>query len=145
MAGVLGIGGDLHAWTPRQLDTARRMVAHYKEVRAAVQLGEQYRLGGEPGRQLSAVQYVYGDAVVVLLYRPQAGVRPDPGALRLAGLDLDAHYLELDPEDRAPLADPPGGGAPASGRVLMSVGLPIRDRLPAGDWASALVRLRRLP
>ncbi|GHJ42051.1 alpha-galactosidase [Streptomyces sp. TS71-3] len=133
MAGVLGIGGDLNAWTPQQLDTARRLVAEYQGIRTVVQHGEQYRLGAEPGRGLSAVQYVHGDEVALLLYRPGAGVGPSPGVLRLAGLDPDARYREDD------------GGPDLSGRTLMRAGLPIRDRLPAGDWASALVRLRRLP
>jgi alpha-galactosidase len=111
-----------------------------------VQLGEQYRLGAEPGRGLSAVQYVHGDDVFVLLYRPHAGVGPGPGVLRLAGLDPDARYAEADASPAG--SGPDHGTAPAppvTGRLLMHAGLPVRDRLGTGDWASALVRLRRLP
>ncbi|MEV6991948.1 alpha-galactosidase [Streptomyces sp. NPDC093228] len=134
MAGVLGIGGNLHQWSPEDIAEARELVARYKDIRATVQHGEQYRLGAEPGRGLSAIQYVYGDEVAVLLFHPHPEVRPAPGLLRLAGLDADAVYQEYTGADAA--------GPKATGRVLMSVGLPIRDRLAPGDWASALVRLR---
>ncbi|WP_255948636.1 alpha-galactosidase [Streptomyces odontomachi] len=142
MAGVLGIGGDLRAWAPEQLTQARGLVGRYKEIRAAVQFGEQHRLGAEPGRGLSAVQYVQGGDVVVLLYRPHADLGPTPGVLRLAGLDPDARYEEV---GTSPEGDGAASASPVTGRLLMHAGLPIRDRLGSGDWASALVRLRRLP
>ncbi len=133
MAGILGIGGDLNAWTDRQRERARRNIAAYREIRATVQRGRQYRLGGRPGEGLSGLAYVLDDEVAVLVYRPHAEVRPEPDCLRLAGLDPDARYQVRDDPDRI-----------ASGHVLMRSGLALRDHLPAGEWSSALIRLRRL-
>ncbi|WP_377267335.1 alpha-galactosidase [Peterkaempfera sp. SMS 1(5)a] len=136
MAGVLGIGGDLHKWTPEELDATRRWVALYKEIRPTVQHGDQYRLGAEPGRGLSAVQYVHGDDVALLLYHPHPDVRPAPSILRLAGLDPDSVYMEH--------GDSAGDGPRATGRVLMTAGLPVRHRLAGSERASAVIRLRRI-
>nr|WSX75461.1 alpha-galactosidase [Streptomyces sp. NBC_00899] len=134
MAGALGVGGNLHAWSSTDLAEARRLVAAYKNIRTTIQHGEQYRLGSEPGRGLSAVQYVYGDQVAVLLYHPHPGVRPAPGALRLQGLAPAGLYEEHSE----------AGGLRATGRVLATAGLPLDHRLPTGDWGSALIRLRRV-
>ena len=81
--------------------------------------------------------------MAVLLYYPHRALRPAVSVLRLAGLDADAVYEEYGGPGST--AEPPGAGPRTTGRVLMSAGLPVRDRLPAGDWASALVRLRRVP
>ena len=48
-----------------------------------------------------------------------------------AGLDPDAMYTDQDT------------GTVASGRALMGADLPVGGRLPAGDWASAVIRLCR--
>jgi alpha-galactosidase len=130
MAGVLGVGGNLREWTAQECEEARGHIATYRQVRRTVQHGDQYRLGAEPGRGLSAVQYVHGDDVVLFVYHPHPAVRPAAGALRLEGLDPDARYAET-------------GEPLVTGRVLMTAGLQVRDRLPRGDWASAVIRLRR--
>ena len=145
MAGVLGIGGDLRNWTTDELRQARALVASYKEVRATVQHGTQYRLAGEVGQGLSAVQYVHGDDVVVLVYLPHATVRRAPGTLRLAGLDPDGTYCSADGD----AGEDPRGVLPAqvrtTGRVLMASGLPLYwPAVPGGDWFSAVVRLRQI-
>ncbi|MEV0563658.1 GH36 C-terminal domain-containing protein [Dactylosporangium sp. NPDC050588] len=128
---VLGIGGNLSAWSDGRHEQARRNIALYKRIRATVQRGAQYRIGDPPGAGLTAIQYVLGDETVVFVYRPRAEVAPGPTALRLAGLDPDATYTD------------PDTGTAASGRALMSAGLPVGGRLPAGDWASAVIRLNR--
>jgi alpha-galactosidase len=133
MAGVLGIGGNLNAWTDTQHAQARRNIALYKQIRATVQRGEQYRLGDPPGAGLTGLQYVLGDETVVFVYRPRAEVMPGPDTLRLAGLDPDAIYTN------------PDTATVVSGRALTSAGLPVGEQLPAGDWASAVIRLRRRP
>ncbi|MFG2755931.1 alpha-galactosidase [Streptomyces wuyuanensis] len=91
MAGVLGIGGDLTAWSESELAEARGWVELYKEIRPVVQHGELYRLR-PPEDVPSAVQYVRGDEVVVLAWLPSQryGERPPP--LRLRGLDPSAEY-----------------------------------------------------
>lgn len=95
MAGSLGIGGDLKNWTPGELDTAAALIAQYKRIRDVVQLGDQYRLGGMPGRERSAVQYVRGDRVVVICYEPRRSLDRAPRHLALRGLVAEARYRDL--------------------------------------------------
>ncbi|WP_314622731.1 alpha-galactosidase, partial [Streptomyces stackebrandtii] len=130
MAGALGLGGDLTSWSEEELRETAALVATYKEIRPLVQRGHQYRVAA--GGPLSAVHYAAPDDSehAVLVWRPTTrfGHRADP--VRLPALDPGAHYL--DPElDRV-----------HSGAVLVRRG--IDPRLPAGDYASALIRLRRV-
>lgn len=133
MAGVLGIGGDLRAWTETELAEARELVAAYKSVRPVVQHGALYRLAGTPGVTASAVQYVKDDRVVVLAYNPYALERPP--RLRLAGLDPTARYEAI--------TGLPDGGT-WHGRTLMSAGLtPPSWTSPGPDHRSDLIILHR--
>ncbi|MFI9552823.1 alpha-galactosidase [Nonomuraea endophytica] len=123
MAGVLGLGGDLIAWSAEDLAEAARLVADYKRIRPVVQHGALHRLRG-------GVQYTLGDEVVVLAFRPQVRRFGDPSPrIRLAGLDPDASY-------RSTLQE--YGGA-----VLTSHGLPLEPI--HGEYASWLVHLVRAP
>ncbi|MEU4215630.1 alpha-galactosidase [Actinoplanes sp. NPDC026623] len=145
MAGVLGIGADVGRWTAEELAEARSLVDAYKQVRPTVQQGRQYRLGGAPGAERSAVQYVLGAEVVVLVHNPLGNAKSGPRRLRLAGLDPDATYEVV-----------AGGVAgPAHGRlthrsrwygsVLMSVGIRPAAWEPIGaDYRSDLVVLHRV-
>ncbi|SEH01659.1 alpha-galactosidase [Nonomuraea solani] len=131
MAGVLGIGGDLSEWSTAELESAAELVERYKEVRATVQHGRQYRLAGTPGIERSAVQYVLGDEVVVLVYNPIGDGKRGPRRLRLTGLDPDALY-ELD-------------GTRWHGSVLMATGIRPPAWEPIGaDYRSDMVVLRRV-
>lgn len=126
-AGVLGIGGDLARWSEEELAEARDWVALYKEIRPVVQLGDAYRLR-PPDEDLSAVQYVRGDEVVVLAWlRAQAYGEPPP-ALRLRGLEPSAAYVCRDT------------GAVHSGAVLLHRGLHTGLR---GDLDATVLRLYR--
>ncbi|MEV0621431.1 alpha-galactosidase [Nonomuraea sp. NPDC050404] len=129
MAGVLGIGGDLNAWTAEETEEARRHIARYKEIRHIVQHGRLHRLG-EPGRSASAVQYVTADRAesVVLVYQEAQQYDADPAPIRLRGLVPEGRY-RVD------------GGAVLSGALLMGHG--ITPRL-TGDYASTLVHLELL-
>ncbi|GAA3588741.1 alpha-galactosidase [Kribbella ginsengisoli] len=128
MAGVLGIGGDLAAWSSDELTLARELVAQYKAIRPLVQHGTQYRLG-VPGRSLSAVQYVSADRgeAVVLAYQEAQQFDSLPRPLSLRGLESDAVY-RVD------------GGVELSGAALMSHGLLLTL---TGDYASQVIRLAR--
>jgi len=133
MAGVLGVGGDLNAWSEAELTEAAELVEQYKTIRPIVQHGHQYRLR-PPGEGLSAVQYVArdgGESVVLAYLHSQRFGNPVPH-LRLAGLAATARY-EIS-GDRL-LTEP------VTGAVLMNNGVPLS--LP-GDYASALLHLRRL-
>jgi len=128
MAGALGIGGDLAAWTEEELKEAAELIATYKRIRPAVQHGTAYRLAGHGA--LTAVGYAYEDQFVVLAWCPSRAYGHEPAPLRLAALDPGAWYQDQDT------------GAVHSGAVLLGSGLPLA--LPRGDHASALVHLVRI-
>ncbi|MFD8643962.1 alpha-galactosidase [Streptomyces zaomyceticus] len=133
MAGVLGIGGDLTHWSDAELAEARRQVELYKDIRPVVQQGRQYRLLAPGEGPLTAVQYLGEDGArtAVLVWRPTTAFGPSHPPLRLRGLKHEARYRDEDT------------GAEWSGATLSGFGLPLPD-LPAGDCASALIRLRRV-
>jgi alpha-galactosidase len=133
MAGALGISGNLREWSERDRREAAALVSAYKRIRHVVQRGRLYRLTPPATDRLTAVQYVTDDAAETVVLAWRALVRhgyPDP-PLRLAALDPDARYADHDT------------GVVHHGGVLRHHGLPLD--LPAGDLASALVHLRRLP
>jgi len=129
MAGALGIGGDLTAWTEDDLREAAELIAAYKEIRPIVQHGVQHRLPGDG--PLSAVEYVSPDRDehVVLAWCPTRSFGHTPGPLRLVAVKPEGVYRDDE-------------GATHRGAVLLQSGLPLD--LPEGDHASVLVRLRRV-
>ncbi|WP_033354935.1 alpha-galactosidase [Kitasatospora aureofaciens] len=129
MAGALGLGGDLLRWTEQELDEATALIARYKEIRPLVQHGRQHRLTAAGG--VTAVHYASEDGAdhAVLAFRPTTRFGHRSAPLRLSALDDRARYLDLDT------------GHEYSGAVLRHRGIELR--LPAGDHASRLVRLRR--
>ncbi|MFC5220660.1 alpha-galactosidase [Streptomyces coerulescens] len=131
MTGNLGIGGNLTTWSEADRAIARQHITLYKDIRTTVQRGRQHRLGATPGQGLSALQYTHDDDVVIFVLHPHPGAQPGPATVRLADLDPDALYRTLD------------DGHQATGRLLMTNGLPLLDRMRGGHWASAVVRLRR--
>jgi alpha-galactosidase len=130
MAGVLGIGGDLTKWPAEELAEAARLVAEYKEVRPLVQRGIAYRLQSADG--VSGVHYAAPDDAehAVLVWRPTLRFGHEPAPLPLPGLRADAVYQDL------------FWGATYSWRLLRERGLELG--LPSGDYASRLIRLRRV-
>ena len=130
-AGVLGIGGDLTAWSEEELKRAAELVARYKAVRPLIQHGVVHRLR-PPGGYLSALQYSAPDggqiAVLAFLDARRFG-RADPD-LPLRGLDPLARYQDA------------ATGRLHHGAVLLGRGLPLE--LPAGDYASTMIHLRRV-
>jgi alpha-galactosidase len=92
MSGVLGVGGDLAAWTAEEQAEAAALIARYKQIRATVQHGDLYRLRSPRTSSAPALAYVSptGDEVVVFQW-------------------LDGHrYGEPAPPARLPFL-PPGG------------------------------------
>ena len=129
MSGVLGLGGDLAAWRPEELEEAAALIAVYRDIRPVVQRGALFRLrpaaSGTP-----AVQYVHEDRVVVFAWRVAADFAPALGRLRLLGIDPAADYRDDE------------SGEVHAGAVLTGPGLALR--LPEGAYASRLIRLRRV-
>lgn len=141
MAGSMGLGGDLRSWSETDLARSAEHIEAYKRIRKTVQLGTLHRLGGEPGRDYSALQYIDEDQVVVLSYEPHRSLSETPRRLRLRGLDPNATYRD---ESRS---------AEYRGALLTCWGIPIvsdpdtsRDVMSASqaDYSSALTVLRRL-
>jgi alpha-galactosidase len=130
MAGALGLGGDLTAWSARDRELVAGLVATYRRIRPTVQHGRQYRLAYGP--DLTAVQYVAADGTETVVFgwriteRYGTGNRP----VRLAGLDPAARYRD----DR--------NGTVHSGASLLAHGIDLA--LPPGDHASVLIRLERV-
>jgi alpha-galactosidase len=130
MAGALGLGGKLTEWSGEELAEAAEMVALYKRIRGTVQHGVLYRPATE-GRHTTAVHYASagGDEHVVIAWRPQTEFGLPRPLVRLTALEADAVYVDVDRDVRI-------SGAAAR------TGLPVD--LPGGDYASALIHLRRV-
>jgi alpha-galactosidase len=127
MAGVLGIGGNLPQWTADERAEAIELIASYKSIRPTVQLGDLHRLS-TPDGFVTAAQYLRGDEVVVLAWRPYTRFGLTSDRLPLAALDPDATYRTSTGEEYL-------------GSVLMTLGVPLG--LPDGDYASTCLVLTR--
>ena len=130
MAGSLGIGGTLTEWAADELDEAASLIAVYKGIRHVVQHGVLYRPATE-GPTTTAVHYASADGAehVVIAWRTMTEFGLPRPVVRLTALDPDASYLDVDRDVRI------------SGAVART-GLPLE--LPRGDYASALIHLRRV-
>jgi alpha-galactosidase len=142
MAGALGIGGDLTAWTSEDRARAKELIALYKSVREVVQLGQAYRLGGRPGEGWSALQFVRGDRAAVIGYQPHRSLDNGCRLVPLQGLDPAADYEIGDT------------GQVLSGEALVTRGFELfadvlrspRNgtlQFSAPDYLSVVVELRR--
>jgi alpha-galactosidase len=125
MAGVLGIGGNLLHWTENDRTEARELLARYKSIRHIVQHGIQYHLQAGP---ITAVQYLLGNEVVVLVWRPTVSFGLPQLPLRLKALDPSAQYATENTVHE--------------GAVLLHHGL--EPTLPAGDHASTMIHLTQV-
>jgi alpha-galactosidase len=94
MLGSLGVGGNLHHWTPAMRSEAGELVALYKQIRPLVQLGDQYRLHWVQNDPFVAVQYVAKDqaAAVLFLFRTHMPLPSFVPPVYLRGLDPAALY-----------------------------------------------------
>jgi alpha-galactosidase len=135
MAGALGIGADVRAWTVEQRAEAAEWIAWYKEWRATIQQGDVHLLG-TPSDDTCGVQYSAPDGSheIVLAWNsgtlnglPLLPGRPD--RLRLRGLDPAARYVDE------------ASGVEYSGAHLVHAGLPCAWR--ADFDADAVVLKRR--
>ena len=132
MAGVLGIGADIRAWSPGERAEAAEWIALYKRLRATIHHGAVQLIGG-PQDSSSAVQYSAPDGTheVVLAWNsgtltglPLLPGRPD--RLRLRGLEPAARYRD-------------GAGRLYSGAHLLHAGLPF-DWTPGYDAEAVVLR-----
>ena len=141
MQGSLGIGANLNKWTPQDFETAKKLVAQYKQVRGTVQHGALYRLISPlHGSEYSVNEYVAspGDQAVVFafLHSSQMG-NPYP-RIYLRGLDPSARY-RFSMMDGQAASDTPDS---ASGEWWMNVGVQLNMR---GDLQASAFALQRVP
>jgi alpha-galactosidase len=140
MQGSLGIGADLNRWNEQDFETAKRMVAEYKNIRMTVQQGLLYRLiPPRDNSPYSATQSVSSDgrqAVLFAFLHSSSMLYPYP-RVRLKGLDPQARYrlrvLAGRPEENT--------AAEASGAHWMSDGVQLMLK---GDFQAAAVVLERV-
>lgn len=133
MSGVMALGGSLGEWSDRELEEVAREVARYKEIRATVQLGAQYRLSSPTDAGgLTAVQYAStdGSEMVVFAWLPTRELGREPRPVRLTAADPGSVYRDRE------------SGREFDGILLREYGLPLE--LPSGDYASALIVLDRV-
>ena len=118
MAGALGIGADIRAWTAEQRTEAATWIAEYKRLRGTLHQGEVHLIGS-PQDSSCGVQYSAPDGTheIVLAWNsgaltglPLVPGRPD--RLRLRGLDPAARYQDE------------STGTRYSGAHLLHAGLP---------------------
>lgn len=97
MAGVLGIGSDLTAWTPAQRARAAELVHRYKQIRDIVHRGELV-IHGRPESPLYALEYALaderGERVCVIVYDRDRDRRRDtePPRIHPSSLVADTRY-----------------------------------------------------
>jgi len=89
MAGVLGIGADLGAWTPAQLTTGANLVERYREVRDTVHTG-RVELHGSPADPVYAVEYGGPDQTVIFVFGRES--RPHDVTVQPKTLVAGARY-----------------------------------------------------
>ncbi len=130
MCGSLGVGGHLVHWGEANRAEAARWIALYKEIRAVIQLGDQYRLLSPQAGAYSAVQYVSKDKSEGVLFVFRTHI-PEPAQLPMI-------YLRgLDPTTRYEIEGVPGQ---RSGLGWMRAGLNI----PLRDFESTVRRIRKV-
>ena len=139
MQGSLGIGANLNHWSADDFQTAKNLIAQYKQIRQTVQQGSLYRLiepnADSPYVVTESVAPNRQQAVVfAFLHSSQQGLAYPPVYLR--GLDPSVNYrlkvLDGSLNDSAP--------ASASGAFWMHYGLHFNLR---GDYQAAALLLEK--
>lgn len=137
MQGSFGIGANLNNWKAEDFETARKMVAQYKEIRKTVQRGSLYRLiSPQNGSEQSVTESVSEDqsrAVTFAFLHSSQMFYPFP-RIRLRGLKPDARY-RIDAFSGKLSADSP---SVASGAFWMQRGVDVDL---SGDFQAAAFTL----
>lgn len=136
MQGSLGIGDNLNKWTAEDMETGKKLIASYKEVRETVQHGDLYRLvSGANNNPEYVTESVARDRkqAVVFAYLHSSSLRYPFPRVFLRGLDPQANYTIRSIYGDTTQDTP----ATASGEYWMSHGVDINMK---GDFkASAFI------
>ncbi|MCH5320563.1 MAG: alpha-galactosidase [Eubacterium sp.] len=93
MQGSLSIGGNLLEYTKEELDTHKKYIELYKEIRNTVQFGKFYRLADFKRDELYATQYVDdSQSVVFVCTNANSFFTEKFHHINLCGLDPDQLY-----------------------------------------------------
>ncbi len=141
MQGGLGIGANLNKWTAQDFETAKRLVAEYKSIRATIQQGALYRLiSPSDGSQYSVTESVARDGrqAVVFAFLHSSQLGNTYPHLSLRGLDPRGIYSIH--AKQGTIADTTVQRA--SGEFWMDHGFDISLR---GDFQAAYFTLEREP
>ncbi len=128
MAGLLGIGANLHHWSDTERQQAKALILEYKAVRHIVQNGQLYRLKSAFAGFFSSLMYVAPDQseAVLFAFRTHA---PDP-------VQLPPIYLHgLEPTSLYQI-----GETVRSGRAWQRLGLEVKLR----DFSSLMLVIKRV-
>ena len=128
MAGLLGIGANLHHWNNTEREQAKKLILEYKAVRQIIQNGQLYRLRSAFTSFFSSLMYVSFDQsqAVLFAFRTHA---PDPVKLppiHLAGLEPTTLYQI--------------GDVVRSGLAWQEIGLDIQ----ISDFSSVMLHIKKV-
>jgi len=140
MQGSLGLGGNLNKWTPEELETAKTLIAEYKQVRQTIQHGALYRLvSPRNGSEQSVTESVAEDGheAVVFAFLHSSGFGYPYPRVFLQGLDETAQYKMTTIAGQAAKETP----ETASGAYWMHHGF---DPLLEGDFQAAAFKLEKV-
>jgi alpha-galactosidase len=128
MAGLLGIGANLHHWNSTEREQAKKLILQYKAVRQIIQNGQLYRLRSAFESFFSSLMYVSLDQTEAVLFAFRTHA-PDPIKLPpiyLAGLEPTALY-QIENVVR-------------SGLAWQEIGLDLQ----IGDFSSVLLQILKV-
>ncbi|MCH5190748.1 MAG: alpha-galactosidase [Oscillospiraceae bacterium] len=130
MQGSLGIGGNLLKYSDEDLETCKKYISLYKEIRDLVQFGDLYRIMDIDKDEISVNQYVNGEKTESVVFIAANGTRfyKKKVPLIFDGLDENRRYtLTIG-----------GKQYEKSGAYLMNVGIDIMVR---GAYYNEIVRI----
>ena len=123
MSGVLGIGADLSAWTPAELERGAELVSRYREIRETVHTG-RVETHGTPAGPVYALEYGGTDRTVLLVFGRKG--RPDAVTLQPRTLVPGARYCL---EGREAAAEDLVGGIQVPFTLADDADLVVLDRV----------------
>lgn len=131
MQGSLSLGGNLHNYTPEEIEKSKAYVSLYKTIRSTVQFGDFYRLATYNKDGYYATQYTDDTQSVLFVCSPATSFFNDRYyTIRLNGLEPDADYtFTLDEKEIT-----------KSGSYLMYAGIPLELTKP---FSSAILVFKK--